>query len=132
MSRPSATSPLLPQLLLLLRQGSAHRGRAATVDTEAVTRRCGSPGGINAIDQQGLLSAAGRPKRNSKSANCACRAGPLGLDGPLLQQPGHTAVHGAGVEVGEPQLASHLTGHRALTGTGWTIDGKDWQTAETR
>ena len=53
----------------------------------------------------------------------------MGLDGPLLQQPGHTAVHGASVEVGEPQLASHLTGHGALTGTGRTIDGKDWQTA---
>ncbi len=53
----------------------------------------------------------------------------LGLKAPLLQQPGHTAVHGAGVEVGEPKLMGHLTGHRAFPRTSRTINGKDWQTA---
>ena len=77
-----------------------------------------------------MLSAAGWTKTQLQISQQRLQGRPLlGLNGPLLQQPGHTAVHGTGVEVGEPQLASHLTGHRALTGTGWTIDGKDWQTA---
>jgi hypothetical protein len=94
------------QLALLVHQGGAHAGVLS--------------------DARGLLAHLGRPQPLRVGEVRAQLAGTLGGHAALAKQrERRRAVHGAGVEIGEPQCVGRGPRHGALARPGGAVDGHD-------